>query len=283
MNTEQKQSGPSSRTRSLSRQMLGNDLDLVNKYASKYSGGTRLHRTQTYSAVPNAYNIYSHGYGSGSNSSSGSLGNNNNYKDRKPRRQPSNLINSSTMSQWDNNTINNQELDMSAAMSSMVNSYQSRINQQAEFLDEMQYEAENNKDFGKVENAEEWSVKEVCYWLTTIHLDKYIKSFHDQIIDGSILLRDLDDSMLINELGIKRLHVKKILREINKLKTKAPKLKKENNDTRDQLIESLRTEIDELKQKNKSLITEIQAIRIKTGYHQPSTSGSNLYSNYKGK
>ena len=45
------------RGRSLSRQILGNDMDLVNKYASKYNPQSHtkqrsLHRTQTYSAVP---------------------------------------------------------------------------------------------------------------------------------------------------------------------------------------------------------------------------------------
>merc|ERR1712154_396469 len=171
---------------------------------------------------------------------------------------------------------------MSEAMSLMINSYASKLEKEADFLDEMEEEAmANGATWGKEENAEDWTVKEVCYWLNRIHLDKYMKAFRDQIIDGSILLRDLDDKMLINELGIKRLHVKKILREIKKLKTKSPKLKKENNDTRDQLIQSLRNEIDELKKKNKSLTTELQAIKMKS--HSPSTSGSNLHSNYKGK
>lgn len=56
MTSEQKDSGKGgNRGRSLSRQILGNDLDLVNKYASKYSSkpkGAGLKRTQTYSAVP---------------------------------------------------------------------------------------------------------------------------------------------------------------------------------------------------------------------------------------
>eukprot|EP00484_Ammonia_sp_Unknown_P013322 CAMPEP_0197056984 /NCGR_PEP_ID=MMETSP1384-20130603/91901_1 /TAXON_ID=29189 /ORGANISM="Ammonia sp." /LENGTH=67 /DNA_ID=CAMNT_0042491203 /DNA_START=16 /DNA_END=215 /DNA_ORIENTATION=+ len=50
---EQKE--PDKRGRSLSRQILGNDLDLVNKYATKYNAPAvhgRMKRTQTYSAVP---------------------------------------------------------------------------------------------------------------------------------------------------------------------------------------------------------------------------------------
>lgn len=120
--------------------------------------------------------------------------------------------------------MNSQEQDMSAAMSAMVSSYQTRLNDEATFLDEIQDEAEENEDFAKEERADEWTVKEVCFWLNKIHLDKYIKGFRDQIIDGSILLRDLDEVMLINELGIKKLHVKKLLREITKLKNKATKV-----------------------------------------------------------
>ena len=56
MTSEQKDSGKANRGRSLSRQILGNDLDLVNKYASKYNSskpkGAHMKRTQTYSAVP---------------------------------------------------------------------------------------------------------------------------------------------------------------------------------------------------------------------------------------
>ena len=59
MSNEQKSdnNNASNRGRSLSRQILGNDLDLVNKYASKYNSSSRpkgagLKRTQTYSHVP---------------------------------------------------------------------------------------------------------------------------------------------------------------------------------------------------------------------------------------
>eukprot|EP01083_Nonionella_stella_P219736 786814_1 len=243
--TEQKsgsnsQKSYSNRGRSLSRQILGNDMDLLNKYQSKYSspnshsGG--LKRTQTYTSVPNPYGTggygsyngygmntaYGHGYGSGSGSSTGS-----GSSRRQPRRQPSNLINSSTISQWDNSSINTQQEDMSAAMNQMVNSYSSRVEADAQFLNEIEDEAADNDEFGKPENAENWSVKEVCYWLNNIHLDKYIQPFKSQIIDGSILLRDLDQQMLVNELAVKRLHVKKLIREINKLKNKSAKFKKE--------------------------------------------------------
>merc|ERR1712129_457487 len=146
----------------------------------------------------------------------------------------------------------------SQAMNAMVSSYQNKLEKEADFLDEMEDEAMHNSDFANAQRAEDWSVKEVCYWLNRIHLDKYMKAFRDQIIDGSILLRDLDPFMLENELSVKRLHVRKIMREIEKLKVKSLKFKKESNDTRDELIVSLRNEIEELKQKNKALLQRLK-------------------------
>merc|ERR1712087_989622 len=181
-----------------------------------------------------------------------------------------------TAAQWGASNLDSQQQDMSAAMSAMVSSYTARVAQEAEFLDEMQHEAEQSEDFAKASRAEEWSVKEVCFWLNRIHLDKYIKPFRDQIIDGSILLRDLDDQMLVNELGVKRLHVKKLQREIGKLAGKSAKLKKESNDQRDELIEQLRTEISELERKNKRLLRELHTVKQKYG-HTTSNSFNSLY------
>jgi len=168
-------------------------------------------------------------------------------------------------------------MGMTQALGAMVGNFQVSVNQEAAFLDEIEAEAEENGNFAKPERADEWSVKEVCHWLNKIHLDKYIGSFRNQIIDGSILLRDLDEAMLQNELGIKRLHVKKVLREIAKLKAKCPKIKKENNDNRDELIQTLRLEIEELRSKNKRLWQELDNCRHRYG-HVTSNSINSMYS-----
>eukprot|EP01084_Bolivina_argentea_P126583 224113_1 len=167
------------RGRSLSRQILGPDMDLVNKYASKYNPSQNGHikRTQTYSAIPNGsyggygghgstYNPYQsgggayHGYGSGSGSSTGSYSNNTSSKNKKSRRTPSNLIQANNTTAWDPNAVTSQQQDMSQAMSAMVDSYQNRIVEQAAFLDEIQDDAEEDENFAKKENADDWSVKE---------------------------------------------------------------------------------------------------------------------------
>ena len=141
---------------------------------------------------------------------------------------------------------------MSEAMRSMVASYQKQIHSESSFLDEIQQKAEDDTDFANEQRADDWSVKEVCYWLSQIHLDKYIKSFRSQIIDGSILLRDLNQSILQSDLGVKRLHVNKMMREIKKLRAKCKM--EETKDPKDALIHSLRQEIEELKQSQVSQV-----------------------------
>ena len=91
-------------------------------------------------------------------------------------RRPSNLVNPQTVSRWGIDTVNNQREDMSEAMRSMVASYQKQLHSESSFLDEIQQKAEVDTDFANEQRADDWSVKEVCYWLSQIHLDKYIKS-----------------------------------------------------------------------------------------------------------
>lgn len=63
-----------------------------------------------------------------------------------------------------------------------------------------------------------WSVDDVSKWLQTLSLGQYSESFIDSAIDGEFLY-DLNDDDLKNTLGIEhRLHRKKILNSINRLK-----------------------------------------------------------------
>ena len=63
-----------------------------------------------------------------------------------------------------------------------------------------------------------WSVDDVSKWLTTIALGQYTEAFIDAAIDGEFLY-DLNDDDLKNTLGIEhRLHRKKILNAVHRLK-----------------------------------------------------------------
>ena len=54
-------------------------------------------------------------------------------------------------------------------------------------------------------------------------------------------------------------------------------MKKESNDTRDVLIQSLRAEVEDLKARNRALTQEVQALRIRA-----KSSAGNLFAAYNG-
>jgi pimeloyl-ACP methyl ester carboxylesterase/CheY-like chemotaxis protein/uncharacterized membrane protein YgcG len=63
-----------------------------------------------------------------------------------------------------------------------------------------------------------WSVEDVSKWLQTLSLGQYTEAFIDAAIDGEFLY-DLNDDDLKNTLGIEhRLHRKKILNSVHRLK-----------------------------------------------------------------
>jgi hypothetical protein len=63
-----------------------------------------------------------------------------------------------------------------------------------------------------------WSVEDVAKWLQSLSLGQYCEAFIDSAIDGEFLY-DLNDDDLKNTLGIEhRLHRKKILNCIQRLK-----------------------------------------------------------------
>jgi hypothetical protein len=195
------------------------------------------------------------------------------------KRRASNLVQPGNAGQWDVTHVRNETEDMTHAIAEMIGTQSHKIRKQATFLDEIQLLAQDNENFCRLQNADDWSYKEVCYWLTSIHLQKYIHSFQTQIIDGSILLRDLDEQMLTHELGIKRLHVKKLLREIKKLRGMSPKFKKPSEQSRDALIESLRMEMDSLRRENQHLKQEMVRYKKVTINNNNNTNSGNNSSN----
>ncbi|ETO27290.1 hypothetical protein RFI_09842, partial [Reticulomyxa filosa] len=68
------------------------------------------------------------------------------------------------------------------------------------------------------ENSWNWTCEEVGCWLISINCKMYITSFIEQYIDGTILLSDIGEHELKNDLAVKSMHCKKIIREIHHLK-----------------------------------------------------------------
>ena len=112
---------------------------------------------------------------------------------------------------------------------------------------EMEEQAANNPEWAKPERALEWSPKEVAFWLDSIELNQYARKFDEEQVDGSILLNDCDNNLLRNDMGIKPLHVGKILREVDKLR----------KINRDELQDSYK-DWNELWEENRQLIDKLQ-------------------------
>jgi len=67
-------------------------------------------------------------------------------------------------------------------------------------------------------NLEDWTVEDVYNWLVSINLHLYGQTFRENGVDGDILKLDLNEDILMQDLNVKRLHVSKFMRELEKLK-----------------------------------------------------------------
>merc|ERR1712096_154946 len=66
--------------------------------------------------------------------------------------------------------------------------------------------------------AMSWDCEQVGAWLVTVALEQYAESFRGNGVDGPTLLNDVNEEEAKTDLGLKGLHAKKLLREINKLR-----------------------------------------------------------------
>jgi len=137
-------------------------------------------------------------------------------------RQPSNLLRpNDNISEWDPIAMESMQREMEQHMVSLTSNIVDSVQVEAKFYEEMEKRADD-PSFANPDNAPQWSPAEVAFWLDSIDFGQYSRRFHDDAIDGSILLNDVDRQMLQGEMGIKRLHIGKMLREIEKLRQKHP-------------------------------------------------------------
>merc|ERR1712176_390757 len=133
-------------------------------------------------------------------------------------RKPSNIFHASDNEKWSASAINSLEKQMTQAFLKQGAEEVAAAEEEEEYFMEMEKKAETDPDWAKAERALEWTPKEVAFWLDTIELSQYARKFDEEQLDGSILLNDCDKALLSIEMGIKPLHVGKILREVNKLR-----------------------------------------------------------------
>jgi len=100
-----------------------------------------------------------------------------------------------------------------------MENFRREAQEQDELLQILEQSAKQSKDFGKIEHARQWNVHEVCWWLISIGMEQYIFIFYCHNIDGNILLQDMTESMLIEDLNVKKIHSHKIMRAALQLKT----------------------------------------------------------------
>merc|ERR1712176_1422637 len=84
--------------------------------------------------------------------------------------------------------------------------------------DEHLHELSELEDEEAVDDPFEWTDDEVSGWLKSIGLKKYAKQFGKEGIDGKVLLVDLNKTNLKRDLGVKSVHVDKIMRGIQELR-----------------------------------------------------------------
>ena len=90
---------------------------------------------------------------------------------------------------------------------------------EVEFNSEKAKRIEENPDILKPENAAQWTEFEVVSWLEQMGMERYGRYFAEERVDGTMLLEDVDEDLLVSNLGIRSIHAKKIMREITVLKS----------------------------------------------------------------
>ena len=133
-------------------------------------------------------------------------------------RQPSHLMRPENGDEWEDIEMHAMHREMSQQIVNLATNLSDAIAKEDQFYEEIEKRAREDNDFAKIENASNWSPQEVAWWLDSIDFGQHARKFHEDSVDGSILLNDIDQTVLTHEFGIKPLHVKKILREIDKLR-----------------------------------------------------------------
>eukprot|EP01083_Nonionella_stella_P150622 480103_1 len=69
-----------------------------------------------------------------------------------------------------------------------------------------------------VDTIMEWNHEEVAYWISSIGFEQYAFAFYAMPIDGDMLIRDMTKGSLMEDLGVMKIHIGQILRQIDKLR-----------------------------------------------------------------
>jgi len=177
--------------------------------------------------------------------------------------------------------------DMTVALTSLISTFSDESQRQDELLTSFETEAMANSRFGDQTRAQQWTVNEVCYWLSSQGLQDYVNAFHAAGIDGAILLRDMSMELLRNELGVNSIHCNKIMRHIEPLKqaSAAAALKKKNDEPElHEMMQQIKAENEELLTalKRQSAFKAVQTSQQQQTMHTTTTCMDGLITNKNG-
>ncbi len=127
------------------------------------------------------------------------------------------LLQSHEANEWKQGEVNLIEQEMMSAMQQLVDDEMQKLKDKQEWEEELERRAQS-PDFCNHENIKLWDEYEVAFWISTIGCDYSMHRFFYSQIDGSMLLFDMTPETLANDLGIKPLHVRKVLRAIAELR-----------------------------------------------------------------
>eukprot|EP01084_Bolivina_argentea_P083349 150907_1 len=108
-----------------------------------------------------------------------------------------------------------EEIEMRQVMEQMVDNEMEKIKMTQQFEQELANRISNNQL--NVCNISNWDFYSVAHWLNKNDYNYCMKTFFDNKIDGNILLYDINTNML-SKLGVKTMHLNKLMRDLNKLK-----------------------------------------------------------------
>jgi len=133
-------------------------------------------------------------------------------------RKPSNLFRKD-QGDWKNADITELQNEMQREMIKQIDEQKKKAADEENFYNEIERKINEDPNFGKTSRATEWNPQEVAWWLDSIEMGQYSRQFAEDQVDGEMLLNDCNRNLLTNDMNIKPLHVGKILREIDRLRS----------------------------------------------------------------
>merc|ERR1719474_444270 len=119
---------------------------------------------------------------------------------------------------WTDQDLEVLQQEMQAAMFAMVEPMQQKLSEEEKFHHKMEQRLAENPDIMEPSNAMNWTKYEVARWVQEMQMERYVRYFVEERVDGPMLIEDMTQDMLESNLAVRTIHARKIMREIYNLK-----------------------------------------------------------------